>query len=97
MFCIEPHCTIKEIGSSQQISPATVLGVAPNNDQELDARNLSGKEVDIIDDHFGVVSKTGLFLKALPHITGINDANKPAEHPQAFTTKVDFPRASFVL
>ncbi|KAI1416798.1 hypothetical protein F5Y13DRAFT_153089 [Hypoxylon sp. FL1857] len=97
MFCIEPHCTIKEIGSSQQISPATVLGVAPNNDQELDAGNLSDKQVDIVDDHFGVISKTGLFLKALPHMTGINDTDKSARQPQAFTTKVDFPRASFVL
>ncbi|OTA93788.1 hypothetical protein M434DRAFT_395323 [Hypoxylon sp. CO27-5] len=96
MFCIEPHCTEKEVGSSQQMIPTTVLGVAPNNDQELNPGGLSDK-IEVVDDHFGVVSKTGLFLKALPHMTGINNANNSAEQPRPFTTKVDFPGASFVL
>ncbi|KAI0152557.1 hypothetical protein F4776DRAFT_38705 [Hypoxylon sp. NC0597] len=96
MFCIEPHCTGKEVGSSQQMIPATVLGVALNNDQELNPRGLSDK-IEVVDNHFGVVSKTGLFLKALPHTTGINNANNSSEQPRPFTTKVDFPRASFVL
>ncbi|KAI0840686.1 hypothetical protein F5Y06DRAFT_228355 [Hypoxylon sp. FL0890] len=96
MFCIEPYCTREEIGSSQQVGPATALGVAPNNDQELDPGHLPDR-IDIVNDHFGVVSKTGLFLKALPHISSINSTNKPAKQSQAFTTKVDLPRASFLL
>ncbi|KAI1134368.1 hypothetical protein F5Y05DRAFT_233913 [Hypoxylon sp. FL0543] len=96
MFCIEPHCTEGDIRSSKQMEPAAVLGVAPNYDGKLDSGSLSDK-IDIVSDHFGVVSTAGLFLKALPHIAGVNGTNESAKRPQAFTTKIDFPRASFVL
>ncbi|KAI2777351.1 hypothetical protein F4815DRAFT_297704 [Daldinia loculata] len=92
MFCIEPHWTKKEIELSQKITPTTAIGVVENSDQEPDSASLSDK-VDIIDSHFGVVSKTGVFLKAtnLPH------ASETTKQPQSFTTKVDLPRASFLL
>ncbi|KAF3062008.1 hypothetical protein GL218_04174 [Daldinia childiae] len=92
MFCIEPHWTKNEIELSQKIAPTTVIGVVQNSDQEPDSASLSDK-VDIIDGHFGVVSKTGLFLKA----TNFSHANETTEQPQSFTTKVDLPRASFLL
>ncbi|KAI1386572.1 uncharacterized protein F4822DRAFT_320273 [Hypoxylon trugodes] len=96
MFCIEPHCTEKEIRESQQMNPTTVVGVTSDNDQVL---NYSGPtdHIEIIDDHFGIVSKAGVFLKAtsLPHMVDVSNRN--TKQTQAFTTKVDFPRASFVL
>ncbi|OTB06427.1 hypothetical protein M426DRAFT_318840 [Hypoxylon sp. CI-4A] len=97
MFCIEPHWTEKEIGSSRQMIPTTALGVAPNNDHEVDMTHQSDK-IEIIGNHFGVVSKTGLFLKttAIPHMADDGNGSAPKES-QAFTTKVDFPGASFLL
>ncbi|KAI0109936.1 hypothetical protein F4814DRAFT_450898 [Daldinia grandis] len=92
MFCIEPHWTKKEIELSQKITPTTAIGVVQNSDQEPDSASLSDK-VDIIDGHFGVVSKTGLFLKA----TNSPHGSETTEQPQSFTTKVDLPRASFLL
>ncbi|KAI0847585.1 hypothetical protein F5Y00DRAFT_241213 [Daldinia vernicosa] len=92
MFCIEPHWTKNEIELSQKITPTTAIGVVQNSDQEPDSASLSDK-IDIVDGHFGVVSKTGLFLKAInsPH------ASETTKQPQSFTTKVDIPRASFLL
>ncbi|KAI1103977.1 hypothetical protein F4804DRAFT_308715 [Jackrogersella minutella] len=92
MFCIEPHWTEKEIGLSQQLTPNTALGVIPNNDQESDPAYRSEK-IEVIDNHFGVVSKAGLFLKA----TTLSNTDKPTEQHQTLTTKVDFPRATFLL
>ncbi|KAI2471038.1 hypothetical protein F4781DRAFT_150389 [Annulohypoxylon bovei var. microspora] len=99
MFCIEPHWTEKEIGASRQMTPITALGVAPNNDQESNSASLSDN-IEIIDDHFGVVSKAGLFLKAttLPHMhMSTSNVSKSTENTQVFTTKIDSPRASFLL
>ncbi|KAI1377571.1 hypothetical protein F4677DRAFT_414820 [Hypoxylon crocopeplum] len=98
MFCIEPHWAEKEVGLSQRMTPTTALGVAPNNDEELRPASLSNK-IEIVDDHFGVVSKAGLFLKAttLPHMTGVGNTSGSSKAPRTFTTKVDFPRASFLL
>ncbi|KAI1211055.1 uncharacterized protein F4807DRAFT_48494 [Annulohypoxylon truncatum] len=97
MFCIEPHLTEKEIGASRQMAPMTALGVAPSGDQEPDSASQSN-DIEIIDNHFGVVSKAGLFLKAttLSHMDN-SSASKSAEQPQVFTTKIDSPRASFLL
>ncbi|KAI1470264.1 uncharacterized protein F4812DRAFT_258762 [Daldinia caldariorum] len=92
MFCIEPHWPKNEIGLSREISPTTTIGVVQNSDQELDSAELSDK-VDVIDGHFGVASKTGLFLKA----TNLAHVSQATEQPHAFTTKVDLPRASFIL
>ncbi|KAI1481978.1 hypothetical protein F4774DRAFT_417336 [Daldinia eschscholtzii] len=92
MFCIEPHWTKNEIGLSQNISPTTAIGVVQNSDQEPDSAGLSDK-VDVIDGHFGVVSKSGIFLKAtnVPHVSQATGQSQP------FTTKVDLPRAAFIL
>ncbi|KAI1458001.1 hypothetical protein F4805DRAFT_426231 [Annulohypoxylon moriforme] len=98
MFCIEPHWTDKEIGASRHMTPTTSLGIAPNSDQEHDYASQSN-DIEIIDDHFGVVSKAGLFLKAttLSHMMNNSDESEPTEQPQVFTTKIDSPRASFLL
>ncbi|KAI8964384.1 hypothetical protein F5Y11DRAFT_94883 [Daldinia sp. FL1419] len=92
MFCIEPHWTKNEIESSQKLTPTTTIGVVQNNDQEPDPASLSSK-VDIIDNHFGVVSKTGLFLKA----ANLSHPSETTDQPRPFTTKIDLPRASFLL
>ncbi|KAI1806608.1 hypothetical protein F4811DRAFT_509671 [Daldinia bambusicola] len=92
MFCIEPHWTKNEIGLSREISPTTAIGVVQNSDTEPDSAGLPD-QVDVIDGHFGVVSKTGLFLKA----TNLAHVSQATEQPQPFTTKVDLPRASFIL
>ncbi|KAI0889128.1 uncharacterized protein GGS22DRAFT_67611 [Annulohypoxylon maeteangense] len=98
MFCIEPHWTEKELGALQHMTPLTALGVASSSDQEPDSANISNG-IEIIDNHFGVVSKTGLFLKttASPYEMSDSDASESTEQPQVFTTKVDSPRAFFVL
>ncbi|KAI0899893.1 hypothetical protein F4806DRAFT_505986 [Annulohypoxylon nitens] len=92
MFCTEPHWTEKEIGESRQMTPTTVLGVAPSHDPESNPASLSN-DVKVIDDHFGVVSKAGLFLKA----TSLSHMDNSTEPPQVFTTKIDSPQASFFM
>ncbi|KAI0387929.1 hypothetical protein F5Y04DRAFT_241337 [Hypomontagnella monticulosa] len=98
MFCVEPHYIGSEIESSQHMTPTTSIGVAPNNDEEITPMDTSNN-VKIIDNHFGVVSKAGLFLKAteLPHTIGISKTDESAEESQVFTTKVNLPRAFLVL
>ncbi|KAI2619950.1 hypothetical protein GGR54DRAFT_647591 [Hypoxylon sp. NC1633] len=98
MFCIEPHLTEREIGHSQTMTPSTALGVAPNTDEELDSASPLTK-VEVIDDHFGVVSKAGLFLETTTPSRKADSSNGSisVELPPAFTTKVDSPRSSFLL
>ncbi|KAL7627809.1 hypothetical protein AAE478_002004 [Parahypoxylon ruwenzoriense] len=94
MFCTEPHCTEKEIGSSPRMTTSTTaISVAPDTDQELDSATMS-EEIEVIDGHFGVASKAGFFLKvaAPPQLT-----DGPTKPPRALTTKVDLPRASLLL
>ncbi|KAI1092724.1 hypothetical protein F5B19DRAFT_492144 [Rostrohypoxylon terebratum] len=92
MFCTKPHWTEEEIRASRQMTPTTVLGVAPSHDQESDSANLP-KDIRIIDGHFGVVSKAGLFLKA----TSLSHMDNSTEPAQVFTTKIDSPQASFFM
>lgn len=95
MFCIEPHWTEKEARSSQPLTPITGLGVAPNNDEDVNLASPSDK-IEVIDDHFGVVSKSGLSLKCTDEYglgsTGSYDTPRPL-----FTTKVDLPQALLLL
>lgn len=97
MFCIEPHWTGHEVESSQHMT-STSIGVAPTNDEEITPAGTSSK-VEVIDNHFGVVSRAGFFLKAtkLPHMTDIGKVDESDEESQVFTTKVNVPRASLVL
>ncbi|KAI5868310.1 hypothetical protein GGS23DRAFT_592094 [Durotheca rogersii] len=98
VFCIEPHCTEAEVGSGPWIAPTAAVGVAPSDDDGPGLAGLSDG-VEVIDGHFGVASKAGLFLKAttLPRLASSSGEGEPATPRRPFTTKVDVPRASLLL
>ncbi|KAI6086200.1 hypothetical protein F4821DRAFT_133334 [Hypoxylon rubiginosum] len=95
MFCIEPHWTQKEARLSQQLAPITGLGVAPNNDEDANPTN-SPDKIEVIDDHFGIVSKSGIFLKSTNEFN-LESARSDSTPRPPFTTKVDVPQASLLL
>lgn len=91
LFCVEPHLR-EEDKLSQRTSPTISLGVAPNTDEGVVLRD-EKDEIEIINDHFGAASTTGLFLRTIPEASGVGIADESEKATQAFTTKIDVPRA----
>ncbi|KAI1770706.1 hypothetical protein F4818DRAFT_251224 [Hypoxylon cercidicola] len=96
MFCIEPHWTEEEARSSQQLTPIMGLGVASNNDEDVNPTSRSDK-IEVIDNHFGVVSKSGLFLKSEDEKKLYSTRSWSVGPRPPLTTKVDLPQACLLL
>ncbi|KAI0525849.1 hypothetical protein F5B22DRAFT_587986 [Xylaria bambusicola] len=88
LFCVEPQVTSAEVLSSQWLAPAKGwhFGVASHLDNTPSPSSQSGP-VEIIDDHFGISSATGLYLKGHP--------GEEAVGKLGFTTKIDVPGSCF--
>ncbi|KAI1762094.1 hypothetical protein GGR53DRAFT_442319 [Hypoxylon sp. FL1150] len=95
MFCIEPHWTEKNTKLSQKLVPITGLGVAPSDDEDVNFTSPSDN-IEVVDDHFGVVSKSGLFLRSTDEYDP--ESMRSDSTPRtSFTTKVNLPQASLLL
>ncbi|KAK5628454.1 hypothetical protein RRF57_004169 [Xylaria bambusicola] len=88
LFCVEPRVTSTEALSGQWLASAKSwhFGVAPHLDHALSPSSQPGL-VEIINDHFGISSAAGLYLKTHP--------GKEIAYKQGFTTKIDVPGSYF--
>ncbi|XXG98348.1 diacylglycerol O-acyltransferase 1 [Hypoxylon texense] len=99
MFCIEPHWTKKEARSSQQLTPATSLGVASNNDEDVNLASPSDK-IEVVDDHFGIVSKSGLFLNKeseAPNLAEVVEVVAAAAAVADLENAIPIPATAWIL
>lgn len=97
LFCIEPQLTTEDIWSQGKRKSSTMsLGVAPTTDEGV-ALNEATKDVVIHENHFGVATTAGLFLRTIPEANGNSAAEGSKTTSQAFTTKISVPRACLSL
>ncbi|KAI1435712.1 hypothetical protein GGR50DRAFT_655535 [Xylaria sp. CBS 124048] len=96
LFCAEPQVTNMEPLASQLVAPMNTFtfGITPDPDLISPSPIPRSAAVKISDQHFGVSSATGLFLRTIPGLAGINGDAEPKDAAQSpFTTKINVPGA----
>ncbi|KAI1108871.1 hypothetical protein F5Y14DRAFT_434449 [Nemania sp. NC0429] len=99
LFCVEPRTTNAETLSNQVSAPAkTALSFGVTRSSEYTRGPSPRPEpIEIIDDHFGISSATGLFLQTIPEFPVMIDGGSMGRGATrgSFATKLDVPGAYF--
>jgi hypothetical protein len=93
LFCVEVVQTGNDILADSLLTPGYVLGVADRNEEDMLSPDGNIDLVEVIPNHFGVMSATGLY-RALTSSGLINPEEHHGTMPVSIKTKIDVPKAA---